>query len=105
MELVKILNTDDDNSFDPTPKLKSSPIPFNFIPFNRDDRNCIYCGEKYTPTILCYYDHDYRSYYQKYCKKCLSSYITDITKYLSSHSITSITDNNIYLDVYLYTRD
>src|SRR5579859_6221717 len=95
MELVKILNTDDDNSFDPTPKLKSSPIPINFISFNKKDVDCIYCGEKYTETIL---SHKYDS--QKYCKKCLLSYITDITKYLSNY-ITNITE---CLDVY-YTRN
>src|SRR5579864_8549941 len=82
MELVKILNTDDFNSF------------------NWYDKNCIYCGEKYTGTSLSRY-----YYGQKYCKKCLSSYITDITKYLSSHIITDITDNNFYLDIYLYTKD
>ena len=44
MELVKILNNE--NSFDPTPKLKSSPVPISFVSFNRDDNNCIYCGKK-----------------------------------------------------------
>ena len=32
-------------------------------------------------------------HYQKYCKKCLSSYLSKIT------------DNNKYLDVYLYTKN
>src|SRR5579859_3178148 len=92
---MEFVNADDDNSFDPTPKLKSSPILIKFISFDMQD-NCIYCGEKYTRTIL-------RCYRQKYCKKCLSSYIAEI-KCLSNH-IIDITDNNIYLDVYLYTRD
>ncbi|UZO14681.1 uncharacterized protein OCT59_006132 [Rhizophagus irregularis] len=82
---MEIVNANDENSFDPTPKLKSSPILIKFIPFNRDDTNCIYCGEKYIKTLL--------SSSQKYCKKCLSYYINDIT------------DNNIYLDVYIYTMD
>ena len=63
-------------------------ILFDYL-FNIENDDCIYCREKYTKTILSngiYYN-------QKYCKKCLSSYITDIT------------DNNIYLDVYLYTKD
>ncbi|UZO06606.1 uncharacterized protein OCT59_026920 [Rhizophagus irregularis] len=81
MELVKL---NDENSFDPTPKLKSSPVPIFFISFNEYDNNCIHCGEEYTKTIF----SD-----QKYCKKCLSSYLTNIT------------DNNIYLDVYLFTKD
>src|SRR6266542_2141421 len=81
MKLVKLLN--DENSFDPTPKLKSSPVPIFFVSFNRYDYKCIYCGEEYMET----------SSYQKYCKKCLSCYLTNIT------------DNDIYLDVYLYTED
>uniref|UniRef100_U9TJC3 Uncharacterized protein n=1 Tax=Rhizophagus irregularis (strain DAOM 181602 / DAOM 197198 / MUCL 43194) TaxID=747089 RepID=U9TJC3_RHIID len=60
---MEIVNTNDENSFDPTPRLKSSPIPIKFISFN-----------------------------QKYCKKCLSRYINDIT------------ENDIYLDVH-YTMD
>ncbi|GBC14709.2 kinase-like domain-containing protein [Rhizophagus irregularis DAOM 181602=DAOM 197198] len=78
------LNTIDENSFDPTPRLKSSPIPIKFISFDIGDKNCIYCGNEYVKTLFCY---------QHYCKKCLSSYINDIT------------DNNIYLDVYIYTMD
>ncbi|UZO10437.1 uncharacterized protein OCT59_002019 [Rhizophagus irregularis] len=83
MELVKL---NDENSFDPTPKLKSSPVPILFVSFNEYDENCIHCGEKYmkTPT---------GTYEQRYCKTCLSSYLTNIT------------DNNIYLDVYLFTKD
>src|SRR5688500_19082464 len=82
MELIKL---NDENSFDPTPKLKSSPVPIFFISFNREDNNCFHCGEEYTKTII--------SEYQRYCKKCLSSYLTNIT------------DINIYLDVYLLTKD
>uniref|UniRef100_U9UJP9 Uncharacterized protein n=1 Tax=Rhizophagus irregularis (strain DAOM 181602 / DAOM 197198 / MUCL 43194) TaxID=747089 RepID=U9UJP9_RHIID len=66
-----------DDSLDPTPKLKSSPVPISFISFNRDDENCIRCGDIYTRTTI---------NYQKYCKKCLSGYLTNIT------------DKNIYLD-------
>ncbi|UZO14618.1 uncharacterized protein OCT59_006071 [Rhizophagus irregularis] len=81
---MKIVNSNDENFFDPTPRLKSSPIPIKFISFNGNDKNCIYCGEIYIDTLFCW---------QKYCKKCLSRYINDIT------------DNNIYLDVYIYTND
>ena len=35
MELANILN---DDSFDPTPKLKSSPIPILFVSFNETDQ-------------------------------------------------------------------
>ena len=75
MELANILN---DDSFDPTPKLKSSPIPILFVSFNEADQNCFNCGDTYTETLI---------YFQKYCKKCLSRYITDIT------------DDNTYLDM------
>jgi len=71
--------TNDENIFDPTPKLKSSPIPISFVSFNQDDENCICCGDKYTKTPICN---------KNYCKKCLSRYLANIT------------DNNIYLDVY-----
>ena len=74
MELVNI-----NDSFDPTPKLKSSPVPILFVSFNRNDNNCICCGEVYIKSLYCD---------QKYCKKCLSSYLTKIT------------NKNIYLDVY-----
>jgi len=83
-----------ENSFDPTPKLKSSPVPILFVSFNRNDENCFYCGDIYTETPLCNWEIDYdrNRHSQKYCKKCLSSYITEIT------------DNKIYLDVY-YTMN
>ncbi|PKB96760.1 kinase-like protein [Rhizophagus irregularis] len=84
MELIKLVNTIDESSFDPTPKLKSSPVPIFFVSFIKDDKNCINCGEEYTQTII---------YDQKYCKKCLSCYLTNIT------------DNNLYLDVYLLTKE
>ncbi|GBB90453.1 hypothetical protein RclHR1_01740030 [Rhizophagus clarus] len=92
---MKLVNTNNEISIDPTPKLKSSPIPIKFISFNSKDINCVYCGEKYIEALLCpstlfnYYDY----YEQKYCKKCLTSYINNIT------------DNNIYLDVYFDTMD
>src|ERR1051325_2655591 len=81
---MELVNTDVENSFDPTPKLKSSPIPILFVSFNEDDKNCFYCGDKYTWTLF---------YSQKYCKKCLSQYITDTT------------DNNTYLDTCIYTKN
>src|SRR6266542_2144212 len=80
---MELVNTNDENSFDLTSKLKSSPVPILFVSFNEDDENCIYCEDKYTTTICS----------QKYCKKCLSSYINEIT------------DNKIYLDVYLFTNN
>ncbi|PKB92752.1 hypothetical protein RhiirA5_443523, partial [Rhizophagus irregularis] len=67
-----------DDSFDPTPKLKSSPVPISFISFNDDDKSCIRCGDIFTETS--------DSNRQKYCKKCLLCYLTNIT------------DKNIYLD-------
>jgi hypothetical protein len=80
---MELINTNNEYSFDPTPKLKSSPIPIEFISFNKYDNKCIHCGEEYTETLLAD---------QKYCKKCLSHYISNIN------------DNHIYLDTYLYTK-
>ncbi|RIA81188.1 kinase-like domain-containing protein [Glomus cerebriforme] len=76
---MELLNKNDENSFDPTPKLKSSPIPITFVSFNCNDDKCIYCGEKYSEALFSS---------QRFCKKCLSRYITDTT------------DNDKYLDVY-----
>jgi hypothetical protein len=81
MDLVKL---NEENSFDPTPKLKSSSVPSFFVSFNWSDENCIYCRDEYTLTLI---------YDQKYCKKCLSCYLNNIT------------DNNMYLDVYLLIKD
>ncbi|RGB35846.1 hypothetical protein C1646_758872 [Rhizophagus diaphanus] len=80
MELVKL---NDENSFDPTPKLKSSPVPIFFVSFDERDNNCFHCGEKYTRTFI---------YGQKYCKKCLS------------YCLNNMTDINIHLDVYVRNR-
>ena len=35
---MELVNTNNENSFDPTPKLKSSPVPISFIPFNNEDK-------------------------------------------------------------------
>ncbi|CAB4442911.1 unnamed protein product [Rhizophagus irregularis] len=78
MELIN------ENNFDPTPKLKSSPVPILFLPFNNEKLRCNNCGNKYSATNL---------YKQKYCKQCLSSYIENIT------------DNNIYFDVNILTNN
>jgi hypothetical protein len=76
------------NHFDPTPALKSSPEPILFIPFNNEKSKCVNdnCGNKYSTTLL---------YKQKYCKKCLLSYVKNI--------ITA--DNDRYLDVHIVTND
>uniref|UniRef100_U9UCA5 Uncharacterized protein n=1 Tax=Rhizophagus irregularis (strain DAOM 181602 / DAOM 197198 / MUCL 43194) TaxID=747089 RepID=U9UCA5_RHIID len=44
------LNTIDENSFDPTPRLKSSPIPIKFISFDIGDKNYVYI---YTMDLEC----------------------------------------------------
>jgi hypothetical protein len=88
MELTKA----NDDSFNPTPKLKSSPVPISFISFNIDDTICIHCGDTYILTSASYIYSD-NTYKQRYCKKCLSCYLTNIT------------DKNIYLDVYIFTRN
>jgi hypothetical protein len=83
MEQSNTYNTD---SFDPIPKLKTSPVPILFVPFNQDDENCFNCGNtKYLKTLLIN---------QKYCENCLSQYVTNI-----------IDDNGMYLDVHISTKD
>ncbi|GBC08027.1 hypothetical protein RclHR1_07880001 [Rhizophagus clarus] len=66
---------------DPTPKLKSSPVPILFIPFNNEDNECNYCGNKYFETLL---------FKQKYCEECLIKFIKDTTN-----------DHATYLDVHI----
>ncbi|EXX55193.1 kinase-like protein [Rhizophagus irregularis] len=70
--------------FDPTPKLKSSPVQIFFLPFNNEKLNCYNCGDKYSDTL---------SYKQKYCKQCLLRYIK------------SRVDNNEYFDVNIITNN
>ncbi len=62
--------------FDPIPRLKSSPIPINFISFDLDEWICFKCGSVYEFAYLYFY-----------CVKCLFRYIKDIP------------DNNTYLDI------
>ncbi|GES92270.1 kinase-like domain-containing protein [Rhizophagus clarus] len=69
--------------FDPTPKLKSSPIPILFLSFNNEKLRCNNCGNKYSATNL---------YRQKYCKQCLLTYIK------------SIAGDNVYFDVNIITN-
>ena len=83
MELVN------ENSFNPTPKLKSSPIPISFVPFNEDDV-CFCCKRTYTETC-----------FQKYCKRCLSQYINKIANSFIeiSDNFIEIVDYDAYLDM------
>ncbi|GBC07616.1 hypothetical protein RclHR1_07580004 [Rhizophagus clarus] len=76
-----------EDSFGPTPKLNSSPVPISFVSFNENDVYCFHCGNIYTK--IEYSDHNQ----QRYCKKCLLSYLTNIT------------DKEMYLDVYIFTKD
>ena len=82
---MELTNANNENPFDPTPKLKSSPIPIDFIPFNIDENNCNYCGGLYSQTLLD----------QKYCKNCLLRYIKNV----------NTTDGNTYLDVHIRTKN
>ncbi|CAB5189658.1 unnamed protein product [Rhizophagus irregularis] len=77
------MNTDND-PFDPTPNLKSSPVPVLFIPFKNNEEKCNYCGIKYSKSL---------KYDQKYCKDCLFWYIQYIT------------GNNKYLDLRINTNN
>src|SRR4051812_42727203 len=81
---MELISTNNENSFDPTPKLKSNPVPILFFPFNNNEDKCSYCRNKYSKTLL---------FCQKYCKNCLFWYI----KYT--------TDDNTYLDVLIVTNN
>src|SRR6266542_930719 len=80
MDLAKTNN----ENFNPTPKLKSSPMPILFISFYSKEDKCNYCRQDFSMTIL---------KNQKYCKNCLTWYM----KYL--------TDNEMYLDVHITTNN
>jgi hypothetical protein len=69
------------NSFDPTPRIKSSPIPILFIPFYDCD-TCKYCKSECSKT----------SAGQSFCKNCFFDYVKNLT------------DDNTYLDVHIRTR-
>ena len=78
---MELTNSNDENSFDPTPKLKSSRTcrSSSF----KDERICSYCENEYSETLL---------FEKKYCKICLSGYIKD-------------NDDNVYLDVHISTSN
>jgi hypothetical protein len=83
------------NSFDSTPRLKSSPVPVLFIPFKNDEKKCNYCGIEYSNTI---------KFKQKYCKNCLFWYI----KYTIGNNTcldTCIVTNNVQCIVYEANRN
>ncbi|PKC61202.1 hypothetical protein RhiirA1_466898 [Rhizophagus irregularis] len=77
---MKLINKNND-LFDPTPRLKSSPVPAFFIPFKNNEEKCNYCKNKYSETL---------EFKQKYCKNCFLRYIK--------------CNNNIYLDVCINTN-
>ena len=56
LNVMELTNANNENPFDPTPKLKSSPIQIEFIPFDSYDdytyHQCNYCGEEYSEIIL-----------------------------------------------------
>ncbi|GBC42888.2 kinase-like domain-containing protein [Rhizophagus irregularis DAOM 181602=DAOM 197198] len=74
MELVKL---NDENSFDPTPKLKSNPVPIFFISFNWEDNYCFHCGEEYTKTTISIRDsYDLYEYVITVSSGCIESTLT-----------------------------
>ncbi|RIA92243.1 hypothetical protein C1645_765550 [Glomus cerebriforme] len=79
---MELTNTNE-NYFDPKPRLKSSPIPINFISFNNNARYCFYCKNRYTWTQS--------PNNQKYCEDCFSQYVNNVD------------GNNTYLDVLIET--
>ncbi|GET01598.1 kinase-like domain-containing protein [Rhizophagus clarus] len=69
--------TNNKNFFDPTPRLKSSPIRILFVPFGVCDTVCD-CGNEYFVSHLL----------QKYCKRCLFEYVKNVSEF------------STYLDIY-----
>ncbi|PKK76964.1 hypothetical protein RhiirC2_771870 [Rhizophagus irregularis] len=80
---MDLITTNSRYSFDPTPRLKSSPVPILFIPLNNCAYECNYCKSKYSES----------SYYQLYCKNCLFDYVKNLI------------DKNTYLDVHIHTEN
>ncbi|PKY28332.1 hypothetical protein RhiirB3_444440, partial [Rhizophagus irregularis] len=80
-----------ENSFNPTPKLKSSPVPILFIPFNTSDKICNFCENEYSETDF---------FYQKFCKNCLSKYLED-----DNVSVRNIKYNTCLLKNFNYSDD
>jgi hypothetical protein len=76
-------------NFNPTPKLKSSPVPILFISFDENKLRCDYCKNEYFMS----------DFYQKYCKNCFMKYLedNDADKFLDAsyigHERTDIEDN------------
>ncbi|GBC04829.1 hypothetical protein RclHR1_00590015 [Rhizophagus clarus] len=79
---MELISAKGKHSFDPTPRLKSSPVPILFIPFNYVDK-CNYCKSKFSRT----------STFQLYCKNCLFDYVSKLTY------------DNMYLDVHIRTEE
>ncbi|GES85211.1 kinase-like domain-containing protein [Rhizophagus clarus] len=80
---MKLININNKNSYDPTPRLKSSPVPAFFIPLMNNEKKCNRCENEYSETLM---------FKQKYCKICFLEYIE------------CTMDNNIYLDVCINTN-
>src|SRR4051794_31461830 len=88
-----------ENSFNPTLKLKSSPVPILFIPFDESENICNFCENKYSETS---------HLHQKFSKNCLSKYLKDDNinvrniKY-NKCLLKNYNDNNdvIYLDTHI----
>lgn len=91
-----------ENSFNPTLKLKSSPVPILFIPFNKSEEICNFCENKFSETSY---------FHQKFCKNCLSKYLEDYNVNVRNIEynefkkclLNNFIDNNddIYLDAHI----
>ncbi|UZO17318.1 uncharacterized protein OCT59_008676 [Rhizophagus irregularis] len=77
------------NQTNQTQKLKSSPVPIQFISFNKHDEKCNYCENKYSETLL---------FSQKYCKNCVLKYFKDnnTVEYLDVH-ILQLKQSNVVI--------
>jgi hypothetical protein len=77
------LTTSMENSFDPTPRLISSPIKILFVSFDINKITCD-CGNMYTTTSLL----------QRYCNNCYSEYIKNITNFGNLSAYLDINTNH-----------
>jgi hypothetical protein len=68
---MELIHTNIKNSFEPTPRLRSSPIRIPFVPFNINKYLCDNCEHLFSKTFLL----------QQFCKNCLFVYIKNVTNF------------------------
>ncbi|GBC02824.1 hypothetical protein RclHR1_04840007 [Rhizophagus clarus] len=103
---MELISAKSKHSFDPTPRLKSSPVPILFIPFNN---NKYYDSSFFNYSIpsIHVYDDSKREYKCNYCKSEFSRTSTNqqYCKNCFFDYVSKLTDDNMYLDVHIRTEE